>query len=585
MHKKIKLNHLTLIAILGLILSFYIWIASESRGPYVQYSPAGWYNLLTDGFVSGMLNIPVEPDPRIFTLQNPYDPVENAPVRLHDISFYKGKFYLYYGVTPVVVLYLPYRLLTGKRLPENYAAVFFTFGSVIWALLFMFHVHKTYFNQVPLWMLYLSVAVLGFANGGPYNLIEPLMYQNAITSGAFFSTGAVYWASLSISRTKPAFWMIILASFFMGFAIGARPFLFMFAVILLPLIWLKLTWKKNIDKTFKYKLLLSMFIPLGICLFLLAIYNYLRFENPFEFGFYYQMAGLNTHDLKFFYLGNLLPGLYYLLFEKPHFNYDLPFIHIANRYLPSGITWPSFYVLELIVGVLYSIPLFFMVFIGPILYWITKTYFSKGGQFRNNVLFKTLFSLLVIELILHGFYILFNKNILRKENLGELYKVLSQFLTWNPLLELFVLLLLINIIIWMINIKITEKEKIDVYFPRYEFLMVFLPALCMLGFFITYSFVTMRYYGDFGIYVVLVAIIVWFYFYSVFSLKLFLGRFIKYIGSILCLISIIFGMAFGTGAYFARYRSEKPNEYSKFRKVERFFKPVADILVKFNSRS
>src|SRR5207248_6297600 len=45
----------------------------------------------------------------LLALADPYDPAQNAPYRLHDASLYHGRYYLYFGPTPVALLYLPLR--------------------------------------------------------------------------------------------------------------------------------------------------------------------------------------------------------------------------------------------------------------------------------------------------------------------------------------------------------------------------------------------------------------------------------------------------------------------------------------------
>ena len=43
----------------------------------------------------------------------------HARYHVLDLSYYKGKFYLYFGVTPALVLFWPYLLLTGHYLPQR----------------------------------------------------------------------------------------------------------------------------------------------------------------------------------------------------------------------------------------------------------------------------------------------------------------------------------------------------------------------------------------------------------------------------------------------------------------------------------
>ena len=51
--------------------------------------------------------------PGSLQLPDPYDPVAYAPYPVNDLSYYKGKLYLYFGITPALVLFWPYVALTA----------------------------------------------------------------------------------------------------------------------------------------------------------------------------------------------------------------------------------------------------------------------------------------------------------------------------------------------------------------------------------------------------------------------------------------------------------------------------------------
>ena len=105
----------------ALVIGIFYWSAEtgffEANSPEAKDS---YYNLLVQGFRSGQLNVTKEAPPELASLANPYDPVANAPYvwdtrhLSYEMSYYKGKLYLYYGVTPAMVLFWPYAALTGQ---------------------------------------------------------------------------------------------------------------------------------------------------------------------------------------------------------------------------------------------------------------------------------------------------------------------------------------------------------------------------------------------------------------------------------------------------------------------------------------
>jgi len=112
------------------------WIANGAAALEGDRTDA-WhhYEYLVDGFLKGQTSLSVEPAPELLRLRDPYDPARNGPWRLWDASLYRGRFYLYFGPTPALVM-LPWRVATGHHLPQRLAvAAFGAAGMAALALL------------------------------------------------------------------------------------------------------------------------------------------------------------------------------------------------------------------------------------------------------------------------------------------------------------------------------------------------------------------------------------------------------------------------------------------------------------------
>lgn len=94
--------------------------------PYVQ---------LTDAlFVKHQLNLDLWVDPALQQLDNIYDRTERDSKKVQyywDHAFYNGKYYCYYGLAPVILIYGPIYLWTGM-IPSSDLAIFI---AALWALL------------------------------------------------------------------------------------------------------------------------------------------------------------------------------------------------------------------------------------------------------------------------------------------------------------------------------------------------------------------------------------------------------------------------------------------------------------------
>ena len=191
--------------LLLVVLLFYCWIATGDEQRFaLETNHGGHYNDLTDAFLAGQLHFLVRPEPGLLSLPDPYAPTENWRYKYHDASYYKGKYYLYYGPTPIILLYIPYKLITGLGTPYPLAVLIFSFGAFIWSVLLLIHLQKLYFKDSPEWTILFSLLVLAFANVFPYNLRRNEMYQVAISCGSFFLVGGIFLLCLIIARKKPS---------------------------------------------------------------------------------------------------------------------------------------------------------------------------------------------------------------------------------------------------------------------------------------------------------------------------------------------------------------------------------------------
>jgi hypothetical protein len=111
-----------------LVIGFYAWNAKSGK---LELTGMGardsYYNLQVQGFRDGHLSVKREAPPELAQFVN--DEVWLDDHGLHDLSYYKGKLYLYFGVTPALVLFWPYTALTGHYLSHKDATVFFFLGG------------------------------------------------------------------------------------------------------------------------------------------------------------------------------------------------------------------------------------------------------------------------------------------------------------------------------------------------------------------------------------------------------------------------------------------------------------------------
>ena len=89
----------------------------------------GYYNYLGRAFAHGHLYIEIEPSPGLLALPDPYDANVDRSITMRDMAFFRGRYYLYHGAVPAVLLFAPWWLITGHDAPEPLALALFCFGA------------------------------------------------------------------------------------------------------------------------------------------------------------------------------------------------------------------------------------------------------------------------------------------------------------------------------------------------------------------------------------------------------------------------------------------------------------------------
>lgn len=333
-----------------------------------------YYNQLTDGFLSGRLGFKNDPPRELVALADPYDPVQRAAagnVGAHDATYYKGRYYLYFGVAPAITLFLPFKVLTGLHFPQNLATVVFCFGGFLASLAFILGLRRRFFGGVGSGWVWCAAAVLGLGN-----LCLPMLARNSvwelpISSAYFFSmTGLALLLHSRSTNRRPLLWLVAASAAF-GLAIASRPH-FIFGVLALLGLWglsLRRRWKiqgrgglQSIAREVP-----AVLIPLGLIVGGLLIYNYQRFESPFEFGQKYQLAGNRQVDSQLLSF-RFFPTNFYLNVVAPaQLGRYFPFIHVVRGY--PGTRPVDYGGAENPYGVLVNLPITLVGVACAILWW------------------------------------------------------------------------------------------------------------------------------------------------------------------------------------------------------------------------
>lgn len=334
------------------IIGFYLWTATSNFKSF-QFMIDGVYDDvyvlyvdLADALLEGRLSLLTEPSEELIALDDPYDPLQNHGLRLYDASLYKGQYYLYFGPAPALAAFLPWKLLTGMPMPHNLAGALFAVGGFIVSILLMILIVRGAEIKGSFFTFIIGIIMLGLCNMVLPVLRLPFMYEVASLSAYIFSMFSLFFIFSFLLFDNRKMIHLLIASLFYGLAIASRfSYVYGVVIFLIPL-WSFLDHQKVFSRSYFKKMavfLMTVGMPLTVCVGLLLLYNYFRFGNFLEFGLRYQLGIVRPLDYPFFSANNFWINNYVHLLSGIFINGSFPFFHVQSLNIPEHLTIPSYY--------------------------------------------------------------------------------------------------------------------------------------------------------------------------------------------------------------------------------------------------
>ena len=347
--------------VMAFVILIYIWLISS--GTWTTWvSPTRYYASLARGFERGKLFMATAPNPELMELPNPYDPSARQGMEIPvDITYYNGKYYLYWGPVPSLLL-VPVQAILHNRVGDLQLVFIFTCGIFLLLAILAVYIWGFFFHNLPRSMLTISILLIGTASPTLFmlnNFRGARIYEAAITGGQFFLVGGLLFAVIALVKSSPH-WSLALTGSLWALCIGTRLFLVLpicAMVLVLACSWL--TTKRRFSEIAARSF--SLGLPLLLGFLVLAWYNWERFGSVTESGLYYQLAGINLQENYDALLGPdyFFQNLYNYLIHPFGIDSQFPFVRVeygsARAILPSH-PLPGLYSSQQITGLLSSVP-------------------------------------------------------------------------------------------------------------------------------------------------------------------------------------------------------------------------------------
>lgn len=296
----------------------------------------GYYARLAESFLHGRTDLSFAHDERWSKVVNAYEFKSREEQGLGwarwDASLYRGKFYLYFSPVPVVLFYLPFRLVAGAYPPDALVATL----ACAWAFLAGVAFARRAVGERRTWVPFpLWVLLIGLGNIVPFTLGEVRTYEVAAATGMALTATWAYALLRFIEAPSPrrALWM----GFFLALAIATRPNLI---VLLLVALCALATTKER-----RARLALFAAIPLLLVGTTIAAYNHARFGSVFELGITYQLSYQPMWRDPICSLCNtpeairLVNNVVHYVFWPPSFSQEFPYVDLQRNHLDPAVSF------------------------------------------------------------------------------------------------------------------------------------------------------------------------------------------------------------------------------------------------------
>jgi hypothetical protein len=328
-----------------------IFWTSEGVAPWDGDLHNAWhhYEYLAEGFAHGHTYLSVDPDPGLLALKDPYDPSANINYRLWDASYYKGRYYLYFGPVPALFMAAG-RILTGHMLPQRLAVAGFAAGGLAGLALLLWEVRRRHFPGLPGLGLAAILFVAFNASWFPVVLRRSAVWELPIVAAAAFLWWAIYFLWRFHESGGRARWAVaagVAIALLMGSRVTCLP-----AAAALTLLFLVPVAGPGPVPSRRWAAAFAAAAIAFLGGIALLAYNHARFGSWLEFGDTYQLRGFDERNIAHFSLANAVFNARAYFLSLPEFGPYFPFLHPfwTDDTPPGYIAFEDFY------PVLFSLP-------------------------------------------------------------------------------------------------------------------------------------------------------------------------------------------------------------------------------------
>lgn len=363
-------QRMVIIVIIALNILFAMFIYTNNL--FYFHHDRGVYTNLAQSLMDGRFDLPMlKTSGELVRLANPYDTYYRdlmvGSKYAWDYAYFNGRYYVYFGIVPCLMLFLPIKLLFNYDLPVNLATHYFVMIYIIVGFRFIYTFCKKLFKSTSCLMYLMAAELFVFCGGVSFAVQRNDLYPlPSIAALIFTALGLDLWfCSVGNDGNIKSRVRLLFGSLCMALVAGCRPQLVLGSFFAIPLFW-NTVFKKRQLFALKNKGILDTLLfvlPYAVVAAGLMYYNYARFGSVTDFG---AMYNLTTNDMtkRGFRLDRIPYGIWAYLIQPLNISARFPFL----EHCPATTSYMGVTIIENMRGGLLSLT--------PVI-WFNLLVFSK----------------------------------------------------------------------------------------------------------------------------------------------------------------------------------------------------------------
>lgn len=293
------------------------------------------YQRLAEALADGHFYLNEEPPAALKEMANPYDKYERIKVMeetnssfLWDHAYYEGKYYVYFGIVPELIFYLPCYLITHQHMKTVWAIGICGILIILAVTRLVKQILERWFPDTSYAVYLLMCGTFLMSMGLVYCASHAGFYSLPIMLAVFFGIMGISCWLQSLREGQISGGYLFLGSLCMALIAGCRPQLLLIALIVFPFFWKRTVRERQLFSAKTAGKTIGFLAPFVVVAVFLMYYNFARFGSVFDFGANYNLTS-NDMTSRFASIHLCLEGIFVFFFQPASIGMVFPFLQAA----------------------------------------------------------------------------------------------------------------------------------------------------------------------------------------------------------------------------------------------------------------